>query len=59
LIELDIEQLYHVPASDASPFSYLRYIATVEERVFVEGPQRRIPDVWVQRHAAWVRSNGT
>src|SRR5437016_5083164 len=26
-----------------------RYIATVEERVFVEGPQRRIPDVWVQK----------
>jgi hypothetical protein len=29
-----------------------RYIATVEERVFVEGPQRRIPDVWVQKTAA-------
>jgi hypothetical protein len=26
-----------------------RYIASVEERVFVEGPQRRIPDVWIQR----------
>jgi hypothetical protein len=26
-----------------------RYIATVEERVFVEGPQRRIPDVWVEK----------
>jgi hypothetical protein len=26
-----------------------RYIATVEERVFIEGPQRRIPDVWVQK----------
>jgi hypothetical protein len=26
-----------------------RYIATIEERVFIEGPQRRIPDVWVQR----------
>src|SRR5438105_6581042 len=26
-----------------------RYIASVEERVFVEGPQRRIPDVWVQK----------
>jgi hypothetical protein len=28
-----------------------RYIATVEERVFVEGPQRRIPGVWVQKAA--------
>jgi len=28
-----------------------RYIATVEERVFVEGPQQRIPDVWVQKTA--------
>ncbi|MCI0377475.1 MAG: DUF4058 family protein [Gemmataceae bacterium] len=26
-----------------------RYVATVEERVFVEGPQQRIPDVWVQK----------
>jgi hypothetical protein len=26
-----------------------RYVASVEERVFVEGPQRRIPDVWVQK----------
>ena len=25
-----------------------RYIASIEERVFVEGSQRRIPDVWVQ-----------
>jgi hypothetical protein len=25
------------------------YIATVEERVFIEGPQRRIPDIWVQK----------
>jgi hypothetical protein len=24
-----------------------RYVASIEERVFVEGPQRRIPDVWV------------
>lgn len=28
-----------------------RYIATVEERVFIEGPQRRIPDIWVQKVA--------
>src|SRR5438093_9828233 len=26
-----------------------RYVASVEERVFVEGPQRRIPDLWVQK----------
>jgi len=26
-----------------------RYVASIEERVFIEGPQRRIPDVWVQR----------
>ncbi len=28
-----------------------RYIASVEERVFMEGPQRRIPDVWIQKVA--------
>ena len=26
-----------------------RYVASVEERVYIEGPQRRIPDVWIQR----------
>src|SRR5438093_4859805 len=26
-----------------------RYVTSIEERVFVEGPQRRIPDLWVQR----------
>jgi hypothetical protein len=26
-----------------------RYVTTVEERVFIEGPQRRIPDVWVEK----------
>ena len=26
-----------------------RYITSIEERVFIEGPQRRIPDVWIQR----------
>jgi hypothetical protein len=26
-----------------------RYVTSVEERVFIEGPQRRIPDVWVQK----------
>lgn len=30
-----------------------RYVASIEERVFIEGPQRRVPDVWIQkvRHA--------
>ncbi len=26
-----------------------RYIASIEERVFIEGPQRRVPDVWIQK----------
>lgn len=26
-----------------------RYVTSIEERVYVEGPQRRIPDVWVQK----------
>jgi hypothetical protein len=26
-----------------------RYVTSIEERVFVEGPQRRIPDIWVQK----------
>jgi hypothetical protein len=26
-----------------------RYIASIEERVFMEGPQRRISDVWIQK----------
>jgi hypothetical protein len=26
-----------------------RYVASIEERVFIEGPQRRIPDIWVQK----------
>jgi hypothetical protein len=26
-----------------------RYIASIEERIFIEGPQRRIPDVWKQK----------
>ncbi len=28
-----------------------RYVASIEERVFVEGPRRRIPDFWVQKAA--------
>ncbi len=26
-----------------------RYVTSIEERVFIEGPQRRVPDVWVTR----------
>jgi len=26
-----------------------RYVASIEERVYIEGPQRRIPDTWVQK----------
>src|SRR5438105_14296582 len=26
-----------------------RYVASIEERVFIEGPQRRMPDVWIQK----------
>lgn len=36
-------------ADHLQPLLDPRYVATVEERVFVEGPQHRIPDVWIQR----------
>jgi len=26
-----------------------RYVTSIEERVFIEGPQRRVPDVWIQK----------
>ncbi len=26
-----------------------RCIASIEERVFIEGPQRRVPDLWIQK----------
>ncbi|HLJ95804.1 MAG TPA: DUF4058 family protein [Gemmataceae bacterium] len=26
-----------------------RYVASIEERVYIEGPQRRIPEVWIQK----------
>ena len=28
-----------------------RYVASIEERVFIESPQRRVPDVWIQKIA--------
>ncbi len=36
-------------ANQLQPRRDPRYIASVEERVFMEGPQRRIPDVWIQK----------
>src|SRR5687767_10986822 len=33
-------------ANQLQPLLDPRYVASVEERVFIEGPQRRIPDVW-------------
>ena len=36
-------------ANRLQPLLDPRYVATVEERVYIEGPQRRIPDVWIQR----------
>ncbi len=35
-------------ANQLQPLLDPRYVTSVEERVFVEGPQRRIPDIWVQ-----------
>jgi hypothetical protein len=42
-------RLIVVMANQLQPRLDPRYIASVEERVFIEGPQRRIPDVWVQK----------
>jgi hypothetical protein len=36
-------------ANQLQPLLDPRYVASVEERVFIEGPQRCIPDVWIQR----------
>jgi hypothetical protein len=41
-------------ANQLQPHLDPRYVTSIEERVFVEGPQRRIPDVWVQK----VQDNG-
>ena len=38
-------------ANRLQPLLDPRYVASVEERVYIEGPQRRIPDVWIQRTA--------
>jgi hypothetical protein len=36
-------------ANQLQPLLDPRYVATIEERGFVEGPQQRIPDIWVQK----------
>jgi hypothetical protein len=36
-------------ANQLQPHLDPRYIASIEERVFIEGPQRRVPDVWIQK----------
>ena len=41
-------RLLPVIANQIQPLLDPRYIAAVEERVFVEGPQERIPDVWIE-----------
>jgi hypothetical protein len=35
-----------------------RYVASVEERVYIEGPAQRIPDVWISRTAAEKSGSG-
>jgi len=37
-------------ANQLQPLLDPRYVASVEERVFIEGPQLRIPDVWIERN---------
>ncbi len=36
-------------ANQLQPHLDPRYITSIEERVFIEGPQRRIPDLWIQK----------
>jgi hypothetical protein len=38
-------------ANQLQPHLDPRYIASVEERVFIEEPQQRIPDVWIQQNS--------
>lgn len=41
-------RLINALANQLQPRLDPRYVASIEERVFIEGPQRRIPDIWVQ-----------
>jgi len=42
-------RLIHAIANQLQPRLDPRYVTSIEERVFIEGPQRRIPDVWIQK----------
>jgi len=42
-------RLIPVLANQLQPQLDPRYVTSIEERVFIEGPQRRIPDVWIQK----------
>src|SRR5436309_15181224 len=43
-------RLIHCMANQLQPLLVPQYIASVEERVYVEEmPQQRVPDVWVQK----------
>jgi hypothetical protein len=42
-------RLINTIAEQIQPRLDPRYVTSVEERVFVEGPQRRIPDIWIER----------
>jgi hypothetical protein len=42
-------RLINALAEQLQPLIEPRYVTSIEERVFVEGPQRRIPDVWLKK----------
>ena len=42
-------RLMVVIANQLQPKLDPRYVASIEERVFIEGPQRRVTDVWIQK----------
>jgi hypothetical protein len=42
-------RLIPIIANQIQPQLDPRYIAAIEERIFIEGPQQRIPDVWIEK----------
>src|SRR5262245_2816730 len=46
-------------ANQLQPHLDPRYVTSVEERVYIEGPQRRIPDVWLQKRPGPISGGGT
>src|SRR4051794_22191301 len=42
-------QLIPAIANQLQPRLDPRYVTSIEERFFIEGPQRRIPEVWIQQ----------